>query len=133
MSLEAAIRAELLAWPDITAIIGDRVYLGSMPPEFPLPAITAMVISERALQVTQGLTDVREASYRLDIWAEEYRTVRELMEWCRRALVMRVIVREGVRVGRIVEDYATVLEPSAPAEIWHGVLELSTPYRIIEV
>ena len=133
MSLEAAIRAELLDHQEIRDIVGERILLGGVPEEFALPAITAQMISERSLQTLQGLTDVREVSYRLDIWAEEYRTVRELMEWCRRALVMRVIVREGVRVGRIVEDYATVLEPSTPAEIWHGVLELSTPYRIIEV
>lgn len=129
MSLEAAIREELLAHSTITDVIGERVYLGRMPTEFPLPAITTMVTFEAALQVNQGLTNAREATYRIDLWAEDYATTRELLEACRRALVGRAFSRRGVRVGTVTEDSALFIEPTDPAEIWHGVLELSTPYR----
>lgn len=133
MSLEAAIRAELLDHQEIRDIVGERILLGGVPEEFALPAITAQMISERSLQTLHGLTDVREAGYRLDLWAEDYATVRRLLDLCRRALVGRVIARHGVRVGHIVEDLGTILERREPEEIWHGVLELTTPYRLTEV
>lgn len=129
MSLEAAIRSELLAHAGIATLIEERIFLGRMPTEFRLPAITTIVTFERALQVNQGLTDVREALYRIDIWDEDYSTIRRLLEACRAALIGRVINRHGVRVGLITEDSGTILEPTSPDEIWHGVLELSTPYR----
>src|SRR5690606_40787758 len=89
MSLEAAIRAELLDHQEIRDIVGERILLGRVPEEFALPAITAQMISERSLQTLRGLTDVREAAYRLDLWAEDDVTVRRLLDLCRRALVGR--------------------------------------------
>lgn len=129
MSLEAAIRTALLHNEAIKEEVEERIFLGVIPEGEDLPAIVTMIVYETPVYTNQGITNAREATSEIEIWAKDYHTVRQLLEHCRYSLVSRSFSTDSVTVGTITEELSQIFAPVDDSDIWQGVLTLSTPYR----
>lgn len=79
MDWQAAIRARLLAVPQVTAQVGQRVTWVSRPQAATLPAITLQTINEERPQTMGGFDGLNPALVQIDVWASTHSSANSIM------------------------------------------------------
>ena len=80
MNMQGALRARLLAAPDVTARVGRRVDWVNRPQAADLPAITLQVVSEDRPQHMRGFDGLRTTRVQIDIFAKTYAETKQIAE-----------------------------------------------------
>ena len=86
MSIETALRTELINDTDISAHVGMRVYPVTMTQGFTLPCISYQRISSVRMHTLSGPNGRVDASFQVDFYSELYSTVRDLADKTRQVL-----------------------------------------------
>ena len=86
MSIETAIRSELINDADVTALVGTRVYPVMMPQGFEMPCISYQRVSSDRIHTLSGPNGRVDASFQVDFYAESYSVVRDLADKARQVL-----------------------------------------------
>lgn len=87
MSMEAALRARLLAAAPVTAIVGQRVSWMDRPQGATLPAITLQIVTDDRTQNYGGFDGLQPGYVQVDLWATTYAAAKALKEAVIAALV----------------------------------------------
>lgn len=78
MTIEADLRAFLLADATIAALTGGRVYVSRRPQKAATPAIVVHRIGGMPHTTSDGKTGMREFSAQIDVWAKEQDAARQV-------------------------------------------------------
>ena len=70
MTLEQCLFAYLSTHPQVSALVADRIRPDLLEQDEPYPAIAYSLLDERDMLTQQGPSQLREALYQFDIWAE---------------------------------------------------------------
>lgn len=85
--VEALIVAVLLADPAVSAIVGTRVYPGKAPKKVKAPFIRLFRAGGAPNAVVSGMGSKGKGRFQLDLWATSYKSVKQLGEAVKSALV----------------------------------------------
>lgn len=90
VEVEVLVRQRLLASPEVSALVGTRIFpVGGRPdkgPEAALPAITYQRVSNRLLTSHEGSLGASQPLVQLSCWAKTWGEVRAVAAAVRRAL-----------------------------------------------
>jgi hypothetical protein len=118
MTLEEGLFAQLTMDPDVSAIVGDRVYPLIMPQGSPLPAVTYQRISSARFYAHDGPSGLARPMIQLSCWAESYDEAKQVAALVRKALESASGTlggQDGVPVQGIrVEDEVDLYEDNPP-------------------
>lgn len=84
--MEEAIIQRLLATTGVTNIVGTRVFPGSLPQAYAMPAVTMHVISGGPLYADDGEVGLDEVRVQIDCWATTYSAAKLLARAVRESL-----------------------------------------------
>ena len=124
MDMQGALRARLLATPQVTALVAQRVDWVIRPQTAALPAVTLQTISGDRPQTHAGFEEMRTARVQCDVWATTYASARAITEAIVRALAPKA-ESNGVRFGRMFfEGDRDLLDTTATTPIHRTSLDL---------
>ena len=129
MSIEIAIRSELINDADVTALVGTRVYPVMMPQGFEMPCISYQRISSNRMHTLSGPTGRVDANFQVDFYDESYAVVRELADKARNLLdgfkgdlgINELITTENNEYITDINDELITTEQSIMGEIVGGI------------
>jgi hypothetical protein len=102
--MEEGIIQRLLATAGVTNIVTTRVFPGSLPQAYALPAVTVHVISGGPLYADDGEVGLDEVRIQVDCWAETYTAAKLLARQVRASLSAFVGTVNGVTFPYILLD-----------------------------
>lgn len=104
MTIEAAMRAHLIADPGVSGLVGQRIYPIAMPQGTTLPAITYQRVSTVRIGSKQGPTGMAQPRLQINCWSKSYGDAKALADAVRVAL-------DGYRglMGGAVDVWETVV------------------------
>jgi Protein of unknown function (DUF3168) len=86
MSLHGNIRARLLEWPGLTALVSTRIYTLRLPQAAVMPAVTFQRVSGRQLGSMRRGTDLTAPRWQFTAWGTDYNSATDVREETRLAL-----------------------------------------------
>lgn len=86
MSIEAAVRAQLVDNGNVAALIGTRAYLTRLPQNPTYPAIALRIVGMDQDMAHDGPVDFAASRIQVDLYADEFAEVRTLADAVRIAL-----------------------------------------------
>src|SRR5690606_13952620 len=127
VEVEVLVRQRLLASPEVSALVGTRIFpVGGRPdegPEAELPAITYQRVRNRRLTSHQGSSGASLPLVQLSCWAETWSEARAVASAVRRALDGRINYSSdppihGVTIEGDLDEY------DADAKVYHVPLSV---------
>lgn len=97
---------QLLAAPELVALIGDRVYPVRLPPEPVLPAIAYQVVSETRARAPRSRPGWVKSVVQLSVIGRDYDEAHAVAGVLRRAIDRQRGVFAGVDVRDVLDDGA---------------------------
>jgi hypothetical protein len=86
MAIEELIFARLDGFAGLTALVADRVYVGILPQDVALPAVSWRRVTGDRLRAMVADPGLVRARFQFDAWAETYLAARDVREQLRLAL-----------------------------------------------
>lgn len=112
--MEEALIARLLATTGVSALVGSRVYPGSVPQGATMPAVVVNVISGGPLYADDGEVGLDNTRVQIDCWATTYSSAKTVARAVRDSLSAFVGTVSGVTFPYILLDVTRDLrEPGA--------------------
>lgn len=105
-TIEEAVYAKLVAYADLSTLVGDRVYPGQAPQSETMPLVLYTEASQKAVMSLTGPVNLNSYSMHFDVYAESYSTAKAVYRALRACLVgFNGSLEEGaVRVRGIFEE-----------------------------
>ena len=122
--IENALRKKLLSFPDFKEIIGERLYILSLPQNPTLPAATYFKLpSQRHSDI-----DVAMADFQIDGWTCSYSHAQKLSQALRFAIQREKGIWSGLYIISVVLDFENIdYEPDT--KIYHAISQYRIKYR----
>lgn len=76
--VEAGLRSYLTTHPEVSALVGTRVYPLALPQGVTLPAVTYQLIASVRQPAYDGIARLTQARFQIDCWAETYASLVQL-------------------------------------------------------
>lgn len=133
MSIETAIRGELIGNAAVTALIGTRVYPMFLAQGYTLPAISYQRITGSRPREAADKTGRVNAHFQIDCWADSYTTARDLAG---KVITCLDNHRGTLGTGTAAMDDVGTIETIAErddynteVEVYRVILEFLIPYK----
>jgi hypothetical protein len=78
-TLDEGLFDHLTSYAGLSALVGTRIHPDYFPEEEQLPAIAYALEDDRSMHTQQGPSSLRQAIYRLDVWADTVAETTEVM------------------------------------------------------
>ena len=127
MSLESAINARLDGYAGLTALVGERNYMVTMPQGTTMPATTTQIVSEIPLHAMSADAGYREARIMVNSFGSDFSMCRDVDEQVRLALSRYSGTSSGTVVQDILEEGTTDLHHG---EVKGGIFQRARDFRV---
>lgn len=134
MELEQTVYERLVNQTAVKAVLGDRVYPGQGPQSGELPHLVYGQAEQQYFQTLTGRLKTNRYTMRLEVWGEDYATVKRAWHAVRDDLVgFRGDLADGVKVQGIFDqggdDDAEAPQHAEEFGLWRAGLLLSIIYQ----
>jgi hypothetical protein len=102
MTIEEGLSAYVLSSPEITSLIGNRIFPMSLPGDCLLPALTYQTISDPSEMTLKGESKHRHPRIQVSCWGSSYGSAKQLANLLRKQLTGYLKVFGDVNVGAVL-------------------------------